>query len=50
MPAGWFAYCGGFPDAPWGRTALASPAPMQGRRRGVTKPAGRAKRRNRKKP
>lgn len=47
MPFGLFGYCIG--DGP-GRGGRSAPAPLQGKRRGVTKPAGRAKRRNRKKP
>jgi hypothetical protein len=44
MPAGWF--CG------WGELAALpeEPAPMHGKRRGVTKSPKRAKRRNRRKP
>jgi hypothetical protein len=47
MPVGLF---GLFPACQVPARDLPGPGPMQGKRRGVTKPPGRAKRRNRRKP
>ena len=46
MPIGLFGYFGSFA----GESADRAPGPMKGKRRGVTKSPGRAKRRNRRKP